>query len=511
MSRGISVRKISEIFRQRFELKLGYRDIAKSLGLSISTISDYLARAKTANITWPLPEGVTEQELYDRLFLPVRAVIKERSLPNWQYIHTELRKKGVTLQLLWREHREQNPDGLGYSQFCRHYSKYKKNLSPVMRQKYKGGEKAFVDYSGMTTEWTDIKTGEIFTAQIFVGCLGASQYIFAEATASQQLPDWISSHIHMFEYFGGTPEIVVPDNLKSGVTKAHRYDPDINANYQHFSEYYGVAIVPARSASPKDKAKVESGVYIVECQILAPLRNMLFTSLGEINAEIKKRLSVVNSQAFQKMATSRLELFEALDKPALKPLPPSPYQYATWKKATINIDYHFMFDDRFYSVPYQYIGKKVEIRATYNSIECFYDTQRIATHARVDKKYNFATIASHMPESHQEHAKFSPKRLHDWAATIGANTASFVEHMLNARAFKQQAYRACLGLLRLGKHYGDMRLDKACHKALVAGATRYQQVEAILKNNLEEVPVKNNIENTPSIVHENIRGSDYYQ
>ncbi len=380
-----------------------------------------------------------------------------------------------------------------------------------MRQKHKGGEKAFVDYAGMTLDWIDIKSGEIFTAQIFVGCLGASQLIYTEATKTQQLPDWIDSHIHMFEYFGGVPDIVVPDNLKAGVTKAHRYDPDINANYQHFAEHYGVAIVPARAASPKDKSKVESSVYIVECQILAPLRNMTFTSLMEINTEIKKRLSTVNSQLFQKMKTSRIALFEQLDKPALTPLPPTRYQYATWKKATINIDYHFQFEDCYYSVPHQYIGKKVEIRATNKSIECFHDNQRISTHMRSYKKFSFATIAEHMPKNHQEYAKFSPERLHIWAAKIGSNTANFVNHMIKSRAFPQQAYLACLGLLRLGHHYGNLRLDNACHKALLAGATRYQQVEAILKNNLEEVPIHNKTKDTPLIIHENIRGSDYYQ
>ena len=507
----LSMGKISEILRQRFELGLSNRLIAESLNVSPSTVSDYLSRAKAASINWPLPKDVTEQELYDKLFLPVRVAARKRTAPDWKYIHTELRKKGVTLQLLWREYREQHQNGFGYSQFCHHYGSYIKTIAPVMRQKYKGGEKTFVDYAGMTVDWIDYKSGEIFTAEIFVGCLGASQYIYAEATASQQLPDWINSHINMFEYFNGVSEIIVPDNLKAGVTKAHRYDPDINANYQHFAEHYGVAIVPARAYSPKDKAKVENGVGIIERQVLAPLRHMTFTSLGEINAEIKKRLTILNNQPFQKMQTTRLELYEQLDKPALKPLPPARYQYAAWKKAKINLDYHFVFDDCFYSVPYQYIGKKVEIRATGKSVECFYDNLRIATHMRSHKKYSFATVAEHMPKNHQEHAKFSPNRLQNWASKIGENTAAFVNHMIKSRSFPEQAYRSCLGLLRLSNYYGDMRLDKACHKALLAGATRYQQVEAILKNNLEEVPANNINLNTPLIVHKNIRGPDYYQ
>lgn len=506
----LSMGKISEILRQKFELGLSNRIIAESLNISPSTVSDYLCRARAAGIGWPLSEEITEQSLYNQLFLPVRVVKKNRVGPDWQYIATELRKKGVTLQLLWREYREQQPNGFGYSQFCHRYGNYLKTLSPVMRQKYKGGEKTFVDYAGMKVDWIDYKSGEIFTAEIFVGCLGASQYLYAEATASQQLPDWISSHINMFEYFNGVSEIIVPDNLKSGVTKAHRYDPDINANYQHFAEHYGVAIVPARTYSPKDKAKVENGVGIIERQILAPLRHMTFTSLGEINAEIKKRLALLNNQLFQKMKTTRQALYEELDKPALKPLPPTRYQYATWKKAKINIDYHFIFEDCFYSVPYHYIGKTVEIRATGGSIECFYDRLRIASHQRCHKKYSFSTLTEHMPKNHQEHAKFSPDRLQNWANKIGENTAAFVNHLIQSRSFPEQAYRACLGLLRLGNHYGHPRLDKACHRALTVGATRYQQVEAILKNNLEEVP-ENNTTNAPLIVHENIRGSTYYQ
>jgi transposase len=507
----LSMRKISEVFRLRFEMKLGYRDIARSLGVSISTISDYISRAKAVDISWPLPDGVTEQELYNKLFLPVRVATRNRAAPDWEYIYKELRKKGVTLQLLWREYRQQHPDGFGYSQFCHHYGDYANTVAPVMRQIHKGGEKIFVDYAGKTMDWMDPTSGEIFTAQIFVGCLGASQYIYAEATASQQLPDWIDSHIHMFNYFGGVSEILVNDNLKSGVTKAHRYDPDINANYQHFSEHYGVAIVPARVVSPKDKAKVESGVGIITCQVLAPLRNVTFTSLGEINAAIREGITRVNNQQFQKMKTTRRELYEQLDKPALKPLPFSCYKYAKWKKAKINIDYHFAFDAHYYSAPYQYIGKVVEIRATNKSVECFYENQRIAVHARSYKKYNHTTVTEHMPTGHKEHACFSAARLHNWATKIGSGATAFVNHMINARAFPQQAYRACLGLLRLGGHYGDARLEKACHKALAVGATRYQQVEAILKNNLEELPVTDTVENTPIIIHDNIRGPDYYQ
>lgn len=509
MSR-LSMRKISEVFRQRLELKRSYRDISRSLNISTSTISDYLSRGRLAGLSWPLPEGLTEQRLYDMLFLPVKASRAERSHPDWEQIHRETRKKGMTLRLLWREYRDHHPLGYGYSQFCSYYQRYVKTITPVMRQTHKAGEKSFVDYAGMKMPWLNPATGEILEAEIFVGCLGASQFIFAEATATQQLPDWIQSHIHMFEYFDGVSEIVVPDNLKSGVTKAHRYDPDINANYQHFAEYYGVAIIPARAAEPKDKAKVENAVGIVERQILAPLRHLTFTSIGEINVAINKRLTTLNKQPFQKMKTSRRELYETIDKPALKPLPLHRYQYAEWKRAKIHIDYHFVFDDHFYSVPHQYIHQEVEIRSTAKSIECFCKNQRIAAHSRSYKRYGFTTLIEHMPKAHEEHAKYSIFHIKSWAKKIGQHTVDFIEHMIASRPLPQQAYRSCYGLLRLGDQYGNERLNKACEKALVIRATRYQQIESILKNHLEEVPVQK----TDSVslpAHNNIRGANYYK
>jgi len=508
----LSMRKISEVFRHRFELKRSYREVAQSLNISISTVSDYLARARIAGISWPLPGGLTEQALYDRLFLPVgKSNAKtDRQHPDWELVHRELRKKGMTLRLLWREYREHRPRGLGYSQFCNHYQHYAKTVTPVMRQVHKAGEKSFVDYAGMKMPWLNPATGEINEAEIFVGCLGASQYIYSEATATQQLPDWIQSHIHMFEYFGGVSEIVVPDNLKSGVTHAHRYDPDINTNYQHFGEHYGVAIIPARAAEPKDKAKVENAVGIVERQILAPLRHMTFTSIGEINASIAKRLIVLNNQSFQKMKTSRRELFETIDKPVLKPLPPARYQYAVWKKAKIHIDYHFVFDDHYYSVPYQHSRHVVELRATAKTVECFYQGQRIATHTRSHKKYGFTTLPEHMPKAHQEQAKYSLSYIESWANKIGQQTTDFINHMMTSRAFPQQAYRACYGLLRLSQRYGEERLEKACAKSLLIRATRYQQVELILKNKLEEMPISSP-ESVPLSTHDNIRGAHYYK
>jgi transposase len=503
--------KISEIFRQRYKLKRSYRDIARSLNISISTINDYLARAKKAGLSWPFPEGMSEQELYDKFFLPIAQVAKQKPLPEWEDVYRELRKKGMTLRLLWREYRDIHADGLGYTQFCERYRAYVKTITPVMRQVHKGGEKTFVDYAGMTVPWINPKTGEIHEAEIFVGALGASQFIFAEATATQQLPDWIQSHIRMWEYFGGVSEIVVPDNLKSGVTKPHRYDPDVNANFQHLSEHYGFAIVPARIYEAKDKAKVENAVGCVTKQILAALRNITFTSIGEINAAIKPRLTALNNQSFQKMKTSRRELFEAVDKPALKPLPPERYYYADWVNAKIHIDYHFVFDDHYYSVPYQYIHRPVQIRATSKTVECFYQGKRIAAHIRSHVRYGYTTLAEHMPPNHRAQAEWSPERMKRWANKIGPQTAQFIEHMIAARTFPPQAYRACLGLLRLGERFGEERLEKACIIALSAGVTRYQQVESILKKRLDTLPHSHGQTEPIMSNHENIRGPDYYK
>jgi transposase len=505
------MRKISEVLRQRHELQRSHRDIARSLNISKTTVADYLIRAKMAEISWPLPEGLSEQELFNKLFLPVKSSIKQRPLPDWEWVCQEIRKKGVTLRLLWREYRDANASGLGYSQFCDRYRAYTKTTSTVMRQIHKAGEKTFVDYAGMTVPWIDVITGEIHQAQIFVGALGASQFTFVEATATQGLPDWIQSHVRMWEYFGGVSEIVVPDNLKSGVTKAHRYDPDINANYQHMSEHYGFAIVPARIYEAKDKAKVENAVGCIERQILAAIRHKTFTSIAEINAAIKPRLAVFNQQAFQKMKTSRQILFNEIDKPALKKLPKEKYQYAEWQHAKINIDYHFVYDEHYYSVPFKYIHKKVEIRSSATIVECFYEGVRIASHLRSYVKFKHSTLKEHMPPAHRAHAEWTPERMKRWANKIGPNTMKFIDSLIAARAFPEQAFRSCLGVLRLGSRYGEKRLENACAIAFESGATRYQQIELILKNKLDTMPLSHAVSEPTISLHENIRGSDYYK
>jgi len=506
---GLSMRKISEIFRQHHQLGNTYRQVARSLNVSTSTVSTYIERGKELGWSWPLP-NLPEDELHKILLPNEIKNRKKKPVPDWEWVAKELRRKGMTLQLLWREYRQTTPDGLSYGKFCNAFAIYKKSISPVMHQVHKAGEKCFVDYAGMTVPWIDPATGEIQEAQIFIGCLGASQFTFIEATSSQQLPDWIQSHARMFEFFGGVPVILVPDNLKSGVTKAHHYDPDINANYQLMGEHYGVAIVPARAIRPKDKAKVENIVGIVERQILAVIRDYTFTGITEINAAIKPLATKLNTQPFQKMKTSRQQLFESIDRPALKPLPAGRYQFAEWKKAKVNIDYHFIFDEHFYSVPWKYIHHCVDIRSTAKVVECFYKGNRIAAHAKNNKRYGYTTLEEHMPPAHLAHKHgSSPDRIKRWAGKIGPKTASFIQHMIASRAFPEQAYRACLGLLRLAAQYGEIRLEQACARGLEVGATRYQQIQNMLKNNIENEPI-NETRHSPVLRHKNIRGPGYY-
>lgn len=507
------MRKISEVLRLKYELKFSHRKIAQSLNISPSTVGEYLAFAKAAGIiSWPLPEGMDDDGLYELLYRPVKDKKALRPRPNYEYIHQELRRKGVTLMLLWREYRDQHSDGLGYTRFCVEYAKFAKQLEPVMRQKYKGGEKCFVDYAGMIVPWIDRHTGEIYEAQIFVGSLGASNFTFAEATASQKLSDWAGSHVRMFEFFGGVPHILIPDNLRSGVKKSHIYDPDINPNFQFLGEHYGTAIVPARAIKPRDKAKVEASVKFVEQQILAPLRNHTFTSIAEINAAIKPLLKQFNDRKFQKLSGTRRSQFEAIDKPALKPLPPDRFEYAVWKKVRVNIDYHVSFEKHNYSVPYQYIHQELYLRATSKIIECFYKGKQIAMHERNSKEHGYSTIKEHMPKNHQEHAKWTPQRLKSWALKTGKFTADFIEQLITSRPFPEQSYRACLGVLRLGKRFGENRLENACRRALMMGANRYHQIESILKKGLDKLPIEeaDTIEILPQH-HENLRGGNYYE
>lgn len=512
--RRLSVRKIKEVLRLHYEKGLSTREIAKSLSIGRSTVHDYLDRSQQAGLSWPLAADLDETFLEHQLYPSVPCVTQgKRQMPSMEYLYQELKKKGVTLQLLWHEYKEANPEGYQYSRFCYHYQHWVQKLDLCLRQDYRAGEKLFVDYAGQTMEVTDPETGEIQEAQIFVATLGASNYTFAEPTLSQELSSWIQSHVHAFEFFGGAPQILVPDNLKSAVTRPCRYEPDLNATYREFAEHYGTVIIPARVAKPQDKAKVESGVLQVEHWILAPLRNRTFFSLSELKEAIREKLEALNNRPFQKLETTRKILFETLEKPLLKPLPVHPYVYAQWKSARVNIDYHIEVDHHYYSVPYQLVHEKLDVRFTDTSVEIFFKGRRVASHRRSYRKGGYTTLREHMPKSHQRYLEWTPSRLIRWAGQIGPHTQNLVTLILENRPHPEQGFRSCLGLLRLRKTYAPERLEAACARALQMKAYSYKNVESILKNGLDRQPLITPSCQTPLplLEHENLRGREYYQ
>jgi transposase len=508
----LTMRKTKEVFRLKFECQLSNRKIAESCLIARSTVAEYLFRFQQAALSWPLPEAMDDARLEELLFPPTALPPStERPLPDWLYIHNELRRKGVTLALLWQEYKAQHPAGYQYSQFCYWYRQWAKKIDPVMRQEHRAGEKLFVDYAGMTIPVYDHQADKAREAQIFVAVLGASNYCFAEATRTQSLPDWIASHARAFAYFGGVPRIVVPDNLKTGITKACFYEPDINPTYLDMANHYGTAVIPTRTRKPKDKAKVETGVQIVERWILARLRDRQFFSLHSLNQAITLLLAELNQKPFQKLPGNRKSLFEALDRPALKPLPAYPYQYAEWKKARVNIDYHIEVDRHYYSVPHQLIQKQLDVRITTSTLECFYKNKRVASHIRSYQQGRHTTVKEHMPKSHQKWAEWTPQRFIHWAGKIGPQTVQLIENILNSRRLPQQGFRSCLGVLRLAKSYGDQRLEAACKRAVAIGGTSYRSVESILKHNLDQKPLLDETAAVAPISHINIRGAHYYQ
>jgi transposase len=507
----ISMRKIKEVLRLKFENDLSYEEIGQSCNIGHTTVGEYLNRAKKAGLRWPLPDDM-DDNLLERLLYPRSTEkVTTKPLPDWSYIHKELKKKSVTLFLLWQEYKETYPDGYEYSWFCRNYREWAGKIDVTMRFNHRAGEKLFVDYAGHTIPVIDKKTGEIRDAQIFVATMGASNYTYAEATWTQSLPDWISSHVRAFKFFGGVSEIIVPDNLKAGISKPCRYEPDMNPTYQEMASYYRCVVIPARVKKPKDKAKVETGVKIVEQWILARLRNIKFFSLNDLNNTIKKLLDDLNTRSFQKLPGTRQSMFEELDKPALKPLPLQPYTYAEWKKVKPGPDYHIEVNGFYFSVPYQLAKKQMEARITQNIIEIFYKGKRLASH-RCDPSKRYATLPEHMPESHRKYAEWTPQRIIKWAAKTGEATARTVKAVMESRMHPQQGFRSCMGIISLGKEYTQERLEAACSRALAIGSPSYKSIHAILKKGLDRLPPqKEGPQQTSFIFHSNIRGPQYYQ
>jgi transposase len=424
-------------------------------------------------------------------------------------VHRALRRKGVTLFLLWQEYKAGTPEGVQYSQFCAAYCQWAGTLALVMRQAPRAGEKLFVDYAGQPIPVVNPRTGEVHNAALFIAVLGASNSTFAEATWSQSLPDWIGSHIRAFEAFGGVPAVVVPDNLRAAVNRAHRYEPERHRPYADLAQHYGFAVLPARVARPRDKAKVEVGVQSVERWMLARLRHHTFFALAEVNTALTALRAALNARPCKKLPGSRQRVFEALDRPALQPLPPQPDEYAEWKRVRVNIDYHVEVDGHYASVPYRLVRPQLEVRLPAQVVELFSQGQRVASHPRSPQKGRPSTIAAHMPMAHRDYAEWTPQRLIRWAATAGEATAQVVETILLARPHPQQGFRACLGLMRRGKRYGASRLEAACQRALTLRACSYQSIESMLPHDLDRQPLPAMRTAPPAITHGNLRGPQY--
>lgn len=510
----LSMRKTREVLRLKFELDLSDRQISKSTRVSRSAVSDYLRRFAVSGLSWPLPPELADADIDARLFPPKPALPDAlRPAPDWAVVNREMRRKGVTLFLLWQEYKASHPEGFLYSWFCDHYREWAGKLDAVMRQEHLAGEKCFVDYCGQTMPVTDRHTGEIHQAQIFVGVMGASNYTYAEATFSQKLPDWIGSHIRMLEYFGAVPEILVPDNLKSGVSKTCRYEPDTNPSYHDFANHYGIAVIPARSRKPRDKAKVECGVLVVSRWVLACLRDRAFFSLAELNASIGELLARLNRRPFKKLAGCRETQFRTVDYPAMRALPLERHIFSEWKKVRMGLDYHVdLGDGHYYSAPYKLIGKQLDVSFSEYVVEILYRGQRVASHARLHsggKKHQ--TLTAHMPEGHSKMAEWTPERIVNWGASVGVHTSKLIETLIKRKPHPQQAFRAAAGIIRLGKHYGNGRVEAACRRACLTNAISYTSVDSILKHRLDELPLpQDSPQSSLPIYHDNVRGPGYY-
>lgn len=514
-TKRVTMQKLKDVLRLRYGAELSIRQIAASLQLSTGVVSKYVSRAQAAGLGWPLPEDVSEAELARRLQPARSASVGQASAePDFTAIREELGNKGMTLQLLWEEYAEAHPDDhYSYSRYTVLYRQWRARQQLSMRQVHRAGEKLFIDYCGPTMAVVNPSTGEVRTAQVFVAVLGASSYTYAEATWSQSLPDWIGSHVRAFEFYGGVPQLVVPDNLKSAVTKACRYDPDLNPAYQQMAEHYGVAVMPARPYKPKDKSKAEVGVQVVERWIMMRLRKQTFFTLAALNQAIRFLLEELNQRPFKKRPGSRLSQFKQVDQPALKPLPDSAYQYRDIKKARVHLDYHVEYDQHFYSVPYQLVKQAVMVHAGQTSVAIMHQGKQVALHPRSFNKGGHSTDPNHMAKAHLKHQQWSPQRFLKWAAEIGPHTVTVVEHQLVSRPHPEHGYRACLGLLNLTKKYGQQRLEAACQRAHRINAMTYKSINSILSKSLDKVPLEpcdTDDQITLPLDHDNVRGADYY-
>ena len=506
------MRTIKRILELRYQQGLTIREIASSCGLPPSTVGDYLLQAEGAGVGWPLPEALSEQQLHELLRGQrdgAQSPKREKPLPDWEGVHQQLGRKGVTLRLLWEEYRRELPQGYGYSRFCELYKAWRGNVDVVLRQAHEPGRALYVDWAGSKIRIQDPHSGEEMEASVFVAVLGYSNYTYVEAFLSQKLGAWIEGHIHAYEYMQGVTALTVPDNPKTGVIKACRYEPQLHPTYEEMAEHYGTAIVPARVRKPRDKAKVETGVLIAQRRILAPLRDHTFFSLGALNEVLREKLDELNHAPFQKLEGSRYQWWLS-EREQLGQLPSHRYDLARWKKATVNIDYHISVDNHFYSVPYQHVGKIVEVRLSESTLEVFLEGERIAAHRRSYRRGSYSTENKHRPKSHQKHLEWTPSRIIAWADSIGPATGKLVEAILKSKPHPEQGYRSCLGVIRLAKGVGAERMEQAARRALHYQLYSYQQVKSILENHLDETTEQEGSQ-IQAPWHPNIRGGSYYQ
>jgi len=504
------MRKVREVLRLKHTLGMSLRQISEATGVGKTVVGEYVRRAGVIGISWPVPEAIDDAELERRLFPAPGETALLRPAIDWRKIHAEMKRPSVTLVLLWEEYRAEQAAGYGYSRFCDLYGEWRKTISATMRQTHPAGERLFVDYAGDTVPVFDQIANAERPAHIFVAALGASNYTYAEARWSEGLADWISAHVNTFTAIGGVPKAVVCDNLRAGITKPSRYEPGINRSYQDLAEHYGFAVLPARVRKPRDKAKVEVAVQIVQRFVLARLRNRRFFSLVDLNAAIRDCVSDLNAKVMRKIGKSRAELLETIDRPALDALPVEPFRYAEWKKCLVAPDYHVEIGKHYYSVPSRLIRQTVEARITDTTVEILHRGSRIASHARSQAPYRHSTITEHMPSAHRRYAEWTPARMMSAAAKIGPATIALVEAIMKAKPHPEQGFRACLGILRLEKSYGAQRLEAACHRGNDIGATSYGSVASILRHGLDKAYAQDKAPDGEPIRHSNIRGRGYY-
>jgi len=502
------MRQIREILRQ-VHLGRSHREIAASLGIGVATVHAVKKRARSAGFTYEKLGEISDTDLELKLYGAPQSS-RNAAEPDCAYIHLERQKKGVTLELLHLEYLEQNPTGLKYTTFCDRYRSWLKKQRLSMHQAHQAGEKCFIDYSGSKPYFIEPLTGEKKEVELFVAVMGASNYTYAEASPSQKLPDFIASHRAAFEFFNAVPKLLVPDQLKSAATVSGRYEVESPRVYVELASHYGTAVLPARPRKPKDKAKVEVAVQIVQRWVLARLRKQTFFSLAELNQRIFELVVELNKRIMKRYKASREELFNRLDKPAMGPLPSSPFAYADWKYAKVNIDYHVELEKHRYSVPFRHVGETVELRFTNTTVEVFRQRERIAVHRRNNHPGGYSTEQEHMPASHRAHAQWTPERLLSWCARIGPHTRDLVEGLLSRKAHPEIGYRAVLGLMALSKKYGNSQLENASARAVSVGAYTYRSVSLILKKGLDSVPLESPVTTSNHVVHANIRGPAYY-